>query len=125
VQLLFLFTLAAGMLVLGAALFSTRDERMHEVAILRALGASRRQLSASLRIELLLLGGLAGALAAFGAVAIAWLLAREVFDFTLTLSWWPWAAGIAAGALAALLGGRLALAGVLRTPPLVSLREAA
>jgi putative ABC transport system permease protein len=125
VQLLFLFTLAAGMLVLGAALFSTRDERMHEVAILRALGASRRQLSASLRIELLLLGGLAGALAAFGAVAVAWLLAREVFDFTLTLSWWPWAAGIAAGALAALLGGRLALAGVLRTPPLVSLREAA
>jgi putative ABC transport system permease protein len=52
---------------------------------LRALGASRRQLSASLRIELLLLGGLAGALAAFGAVAVAWLLAREVFDFTLTL----------------------------------------
>ncbi|NGM88872.1 FtsX-like permease family protein [Parapusillimonas sp. SGNA-6] len=125
VQLLFLFTLAAGMLVLGAALFSTRDERMHEVAILRALGASRRQLSASLRIELALLGALAGALAAFGAVTVAWVLAREVFDFTLTLSWWPWAAGMAAGMLAALLGGRLALAGVLRTPPLVSLREAA
>jgi putative ABC transport system permease protein len=125
VQLLFLFTLAAGMLVLGAALFSTRDERMHEVAILRALGASRRQLSASLRIELLLLGALAGTLAAFGAVAVAWLLAREVFDFTLTLSWWPWAAGIAAGSLAALIGGRLALVGILRTPPLVSLREAA
>jgi putative ABC transport system permease protein len=47
-----------------------------------------------------------------------------VFDFTLTATWWPWAAGIAAGVGASLLGGYLALAGVLKTPPLVLLREA-
>lgn len=124
VQLLFLFTVLAGIVVLGAALYSTRDERMHEVAVLRALGASGRQLSAALRTELLLLGGLAGLLAASAAVAVAWLLAREVFDFSLGLSWWPWAIGVGAGMLAALAGGRIALAGVLGTPPLVSLREA-
>ncbi|HEY9573267.1 MAG TPA: FtsX-like permease family protein, partial [Pusillimonas sp.] len=124
VQLLFLFTVLAGVLVLGAALYSTRDERVHEVAILRALGASGRQLSAALRVELLLLGGLAGLLAASAAVAVAWLLAREVFEFSLTLSWWPWAVGMAAGMLASFAGGSLALAGVLKTPPLVSLREA-
>jgi putative ABC transport system permease protein len=124
VQLLFLFTVLAGILVLGAALYSTRDERMHEVAILRALGASGRQLSAALRMELLLLGGLAGLLAASAAVAVAWLLAREVFEFSLGLSWWPWAAGIGAGMIASLAGGSIALAGILKTPPLVSLREA-
>ncbi len=124
VQLLFLFTVLAGILVLGAALFATRDERMHEVAVLRALGASGRQLSAALRIELLVLGAMAGLLAAFGAVAVAWVLAEQVFDFSLALSWWPWAAGVAAGMLASAIGGSVALAGVLKTPPLVSLREA-
>lgn len=125
VQLLFLFTVAAGVLVLGAALYSTRDERMHDVAVLRALGASGRQLAGAMHIELVLLGAMAGLLAAFAAVAVAWLLAYYVFEFSLTLSWWPWAAGVAAGVTAALIGGRFALAGVLKTPPLVSLREMA
>ena len=124
VQLLFLFTVLAGVLVLGAALFSTRDERMHEVAVLRALGASGRQLASAMRIELLLLGAVAGLLAAFGAVAVAWLLARQVFDFPLSLSLWPWLVGAAAGMLASLVGGSIALSGVLKTPPLVTLREA-
>ncbi len=123
VQLLFLFTVAAGILVLGAAFFSTRDERMHEVAILRVLGASSRQLSAALRIELILVGGLAGLLAACGAVSITWLLAHHVFDFTLSLSWWPWFTAMGTGVVAAGVGGAFALKGVLGTPPLVSLRE--
>ncbi|MCC2596405.1 FtsX-like permease family protein [Pusillimonas sp. MFBS29] len=125
VQLLFLFTVAAGVLVLGAAMFSTRDERMHEVAVLRALGASGRLLAHALRLELVLLGTMAGLLSAFAAVAMAWLLAHYVFEFTLDLSPWPWLAGVLAGTVAALIGGRFALKGVLNTPPLVSLRELA
>lgn len=124
VQLLFLFTVAAGILVLGAALFSTRDERMHEVAVLRALGASGKQLRAALYIELLLLGAMAGLLAAVGAIAIAAVLASQVFDFTLAFTWWPLFTGILAGMLAALIGGGLALKGVLNAPPLVTLRAA-
>ena len=123
VQLLFLFTLAAGVLVLSAALTATRDERMREAAVLRALGATRRQLARSQRIELWAVGGLAGLLAAAGATAIAWVLSTQVFDFTITLSLWPWLAGIGAGMLGAWAGGALALRGVLRTPPLVTLRE--
>src|SRR5699024_8968581 len=52
-QLLFLFTLSAGLLVLLAALLATRDERVAEAALLRALGASHMQLTRSLRLELL------------------------------------------------------------------------
>ena len=123
VQLLFLFTLAAGVLVLAAALTATRDERMREAAVLRALGATRRQLARSQRIELWAVGGLAGLLAAAGASAIAWVLSTLVFDFAITLSLWPWLAGIGAGMLGAWGGGALALRGVLRTPPLVTLRR--
>ena len=46
VEFLFVFTLAAGVLVLYAALASSRDERVREAGLLRALGASRRQLVA-------------------------------------------------------------------------------
>jgi len=125
VQGLFLFTILAGVLVLGAALYATRDERIHETAILRALGASARQLNAALHLELLLMGALAGLLAAAGATGTAWALTSIVFDFPMTFSAWPWVVGMLAGMTAFLAGGRLALRGVLRTPPLASLREAA
>ncbi|OXC91070.1 hypothetical protein BMR85_007780, partial [Achromobacter sp. KAs 3-5] len=87
------------------------------------LGATRRQLARSQRIELWAVGGLAGLLAAAGATAIAWVLSTQVFDFTITLSLWPWLAGIGAGMLGAWAGGALALRGVRSTPPLVTLRE--
>jgi len=125
VQLLFLFTVAAGVLVLGAALVSTRDERIHEAAILRVLGARAGQLRSALYAELVLVGVLSGLLACAGAVAVAWTLAVQVFEFPLSLSWWPWAAGVGAGVAAACAGGGLALRGVLRAAPLASLREAA
>ena len=124
VQWLFLFTLAAGVLVLAAALTSTRDERTREAALMRALGATRAQLVQAQRLELLALGTLAGLLAAGGATAVSAALAYHVFNFTLTLHAWPWLAGAGAGALAAWAGGSLALRGVLRAPPLVTLREA-
>ena len=124
VQWLFLFTLAAGVLVLAAALSSTRDERTREAALMRALGASRAQLVQAQRLELIALGAVAGLLAAAGATVVSAVLARHVFDFALILHAWPWLAGIAAGALAAWAGGSLALRGVLRAPPLVTLREA-
>ncbi|MGE4124168.1 MAG: ABC transporter permease [Pusillimonas sp.] len=122
VQTLFVFTIAAGILVLAAAFFSTRDERMREVAILRMLGANSRQLSVAMAIELVLIGGLSGVLASFGAVAIAWVLAEQVIDITFTWPLWPWLVGSTTGALAALFAGNLALRGVLKTAPLLSLR---
>ena len=124
VQLLFGFALAAGLLVLGAALTATRDERVREAAVLRALGATRSQLAQAQRLELLALGGLAGLLAAGGAQLIALALSRFVFDFAITLGLWPWVAGAVIGMMGAWAGGALALRGVLRTPPLVTLREA-
>lgn len=124
VQLLFIFTLIAGVLVLAAALTATRDERIREAAVLRALGATRNQLARAQRLEVLAVGGLAGLLAAAGASTIAWALSTYVFDFRITLSVWPWLVGVGVGMLAAWGGAAMALRGVLRTPPLLTLREA-
>ena len=124
VEFLFVFTLAAGVLVLYAALASSRDERVREAGLLRALGASRRQLSRAQLAELGCIGALAGLLAAIGASAVGWVLARFVFEFDYALSAWVFVLGIAGGAVCALAGGYLGLRGVLNTPPLATLREA-
>jgi hypothetical protein len=63
-------------------------------------------------------------LAAAGANAIGWALARFAFEFDYGVSAWAFALGIGGGAACALVGGWLGLRNVLKTPPLASLREA-
>ena len=123
VQWLFAFTLLAGILVLAAALHATREERMHEVAIMRALGAKASLLRGALRKELLVTGVIAGLLAAAASVGLSWVLADQVLQVELVSVWWPWPAGVLGGLLAAMLAGRFALSGVLRASPLSTLRE--
>ena len=124
VEFLFLFTLASGVLVLYAALAGSQDERTREAGLLRALGATRAQLSRAQWIEFTLIGGLAGLLAASGAAAVGWGLAKWAFTFEWKFEPLVWLAGIAAGALCSFIGGQLGLRNVLNQPPLRTLREA-
>ena len=123
VEFLFLFTLASGVLVLYAALAGSQDARKRQAALLRALGATRTQLSRAQWMEHLLTGALAGLLAAAGATLGSWALARFVFE--LAWSWSPlvWGAGLGAGAVCAIAGGWLGLRNVLNQPPLFTLRQ--
>ena len=123
VEFLFVFTLVAGVLVLYAALLSSLDERTREAGLLRALGASRRQLSRAQLAEFFGIGVLAGALAAAGATAIGWALATQAFDFPYSFSIAPWLWGIVGGASLAMIGGWLGLRPVLNQPPMATLRE--
>ncbi|MGH8122136.1 MAG: ABC transporter permease [Rudaea sp.] len=75
------FSLAAGLLVLLAALAATADERRFEAALLRTLGAHSSQLSAAVLGEFAALGIVAGAIAVIGSAAIGTALARRVFHF--------------------------------------------
>ena len=124
VQFLFVFALGAGVLVLYAALAASQEERQRESALLRALGAARRQLAGAQAAEMALVGGLAGLLAAAGAVAIAWAMARYAFEFDFHLPLWIAPAGVTAGIGAASAGGWLGLRRILAVPPLQSLRDA-
>ena len=124
VEFLFVFTLAAGVLVLYAALLSSRDERTREAALLRALGASRRQLMRAQMAEFFGIGTLAGLLAAAGATATGWVLATRAFELSYSFGAMAWVLGIAGGIALALLGGWLGLRTVMNEPPLRTLREA-
>ena len=124
VQFVFLFTLAAGLVVLYAAIASTRDEREYEAAVMRALGASRRQLAAAQFAEFALMGGLSGLLAAGGASALGHLLAVKVLNVPYSGNAWIWLIGVGAGGAGIALAGMLGTRRVLATAPIRVLREA-
>ena len=124
VEFLFAFTLMAGLLVLTAAVTSTREERKREFAIMRALGATGRLLSQVQTAELMGVGLMAGFLASLVAELVGWGLARFVFEFEWTASLWVPVAGALTGALLAWIAGWWGLAEVLRQPVSQTLRQA-
>lgn len=125
VEFLFTFTLAAGLVVLFAAVTATREARAREFAVMRALGASGKLLAQVQRAELLGVGALAGVLASLAAMAVGWALARFAFQFAWSASPWVPLAGGAAGAVLALAAGWWGLREVLRRPVVETLRRAA
>ena len=117
VELVFLFTLAAGVLVLYATIQASRAERERESAVLRTLGASRRRLALAYGMEFAITGLLAGLLAALAAQAIGLVLGREVFELPYQASLWIWPAAMIIGIGGVVLAGVGGLRAALRTSP--------
>ena len=124
VEFLFGFTLAAGLVVLFAAVTATREERTREFAIMRAVGAQGALLRQVQRTELAGVGLLAGFLASIVASAVGWALAKYVFEFEWVVSLWVPLAGALTGAVLALAAGWWGLRDVLRRPVVETLRRA-
>lgn len=122
VQSVFLFTLLAGLTVLLAAVQTHRDERRFESAMLRTLGASRRTVRAGVLAEFVLMGLLAGILAAAGASLGGYLVAKHVLDVKYTFDAWVWLWGLGAGAVLVAGSGWLATRSVLSQSPTLTLR---
>jgi putative ABC transport system permease protein len=124
VQYVFLFTLAAGVMVLLAAIQATRDERMFESAVLRTLGARRSVVLQGVAAEFAALGLLSGTLAAVGAAVIGYVIATQLFqlDFVPGLS--LWLGGLIAGVLVVGVSGTLAVRSVINHSPVATLRGA-
>ena len=125
VEFLFGFTLAAGLVVLFAAITATREERAREFAIMRAVGARGSLLRQVQRAELAGVGLLAGFLASVVASVVGWGLARFAFDFEWTASPAVPLVGALAGALLALAAGWWGLREVLQRPVVETMRRAA
>jgi putative ABC transport system permease protein len=123
VQYVFLFTLAAGLMVLLAAVQATRDERRYESAMLRTLGASRSVVFQGIAAEFTALGLLSGLLAACGATVVGYFLAREVFNLKYAPDPWVWVVGVIGGALLVGIAGVLAARSVVTQPPVETLRQ--
>jgi putative ABC transport system permease protein len=123
VELVLLFVFAGGLAVLFAALSASLDERFYEGALLRAFGASRRQLRRAHLAEFATLGAVAGIFAAIGAEAITYLLYTRVFDIAYTPKWWVWAAAPTLGALVIGIAGLVGTRRVIQRSPLAVLQE--
>lgn len=118
-------SVVAGGLVLLGSLAATRGQRLRESALLRTLGARRRQLRGVLASEAAVLGVVAGTVGVgLGAVA-GGLLVRFLFEMPYRPSGWAllalWAGVAALTTAAGLLGTR----SLLDRPPLPVLRRAA
>jgi putative ABC transport system permease protein len=124
VQAVFIFTLAAGVAVLFAAVQSTIDERRFESALLRALGARKRTVFAGVMAEFAALGLAAGVLASAGASILAAIVAVQLFELPYEFNPLLWVAGIVAGVSVVCASGFIAARGAVNSPPVDVLRAA-
>ena len=76
----FTFCIIAGLVVLYAALVATREARIRESAMLRVLGASRRQAALAMLTEFACIGAVAATVAIIVASSLAYYLSRFVLD---------------------------------------------
>jgi len=125
VEYVFLFTLAAGLLVMFAGIQASLEERRLEHGILRTLGTRRRTLLTSLAVEFTAAGLLAGFLAALFAELIGWLLAERLFGLPFGFNLRLWLIGVLGAGAFIGLAGTLATYPLLIRPPLRTLRDAA
>jgi putative ABC transport system permease protein len=122
-QFVMLFSLAAGLLVLYAAVATTQDERRYDTAVLRVLGAAREQVRKAALVEFALLGALAGALGALGATATGWAIARRVLDVEYAWSASSWVIGVVGAMIGVLIAGWLGMRKSLDASPLQTIRS--
>jgi putative ABC transport system permease protein len=123
VQLMALFTVFTGVIVLAGAVLGGRFQRLRETVLLRTLGASRRQLVWIQLVEYGILGLLGAAVGCGLAVIANAALARWVFQTAPVFE--PLTLGLATLAVTAitLFTGWLANRSIMDHPPLEILRE--
>lgn len=123
VQYVFLFTFAAGIMVLLAAIQGTRDERMYESAVLRTLGAGRSVVLQGVAAEFTALGLLAGTLGSFGAGLVGYYIADQLFELNYLPGPTLWFTGMLAGGIVVGISGTLAARSAVNEPPVSVLRR--
>ncbi len=122
-EIVFLFTLAAALVVLVNAVQSGLSERQRETAVLRCLGVKRGILQRSWWLENILLGGLTGLLAVIVAAVCTWRISRDILDISWQLQPWLALAGLAAGLILLPLTTWLVSRRSFNTAPLAALRQ--
>ena len=80
ISFIFGFCVLAGLVVLYAALVATRSVRLQETALLRAFGASRKQVTLMMLAEFVSIAVLSSIVAVLVASGLSYYLSRHVLD---------------------------------------------
>jgi putative ABC transport system permease protein len=107
VEFILILVLAAGALVLIAQVQASMDERQQELAILRTLGAKGSLIRASVIFEFVIIGVVAGGMAALANELSLYMLQTQVFQMPASLHWQYWGIAPLAGAVVVGLLGAL------------------
>jgi putative ABC transport system permease protein len=118
-----LFAVLAGAVVLASSVAGTRFRRVREIAILKALGATRARVAGIFSLEFAILGGLAGLVGSLFASAFSWLLLKRFFDASPGFDPLPNLAAVALTALLATAAGWAAGYRYVTQKPLAVLRQ--
>jgi putative ABC transport system permease protein len=122
VRFMALFSLATGLVVLVSALATSRYQRVREAALLKTLGATRRQVTRVMVTEYAALGLLAALVATGLATLGGWAIMKWVFELPFTVPWAAFAALAAALVLLPVLTGFWSTMDLFRRTPMEVLR---
>jgi putative ABC transport system permease protein len=117
------FAILAGVVILVSSVVATRFRRIHEVVILKTLGATRRRVAGIFSVEFLILGTVAGLIGSALASGFSNLLLTRMLDAEFVFEPLPNLVTIVGTALLANAAGWLASFRILGKKPLEVLRS--
>ncbi|MCC5805749.1 MAG: ABC transporter permease [Opitutales bacterium] len=123
VQFMAAFTILTGLLVLAAAIVTSRYQRIRESALLRTLGARAGLIRSVMAVEYALVGACAGLVGGILALAAGWGLSRFVFESEFVANPAIIALSVLVMALLTLATGLLNSRRIATHSPLLLLRE--
>ncbi len=123
IRFLALFAILAGIIILAASVAGSRYRRVREVAILKALGATRNRILSIFSIEFSVLGAVAGLVGAILANVFSRIIAEKFIEAHFDFEWPSLLVAVAGTALLANVAGWLASSRILNQRPLEVLRS--
>ncbi|MBV8864783.1 MAG: ABC transporter permease [Acidobacteriaceae bacterium] len=123
IRFLALFAILAGIIILSSSVAGTRYRRIREVAILKALGATRNRVMSIFSIEFSVLGAVAGLVGAILANLFTGVISNKFIDARFDFNWWSLLIAMIGTALLANVAGWLASSRILEQRPLEVLRS--
>ena len=123
IRFMALFSILTGLIVLSAAVITTRYQRIRESVLLRTLGAVKQQVNRIMMLEYFYLGALAGLTGMLLSLLSSWALAYFMFDLTFVPSVQPLAIILALVVMMTVGLGMLNSRKIADRPPLEILRN--
>lgn len=123
IRFLAFFAILAGVIILSSSVAGTRYRRIREIAILKALGATRRRIRVIFSVEFSVLGAVAGAIGGILANAFTKVIANRFIETTYDFDFSSILLAMVITAVVANAAGWIASARILDQKPLEVLRS--